>query len=560
MQIEFLHPTFLLLLPLYLLIVWFLNRHFRVVEFSNLKLLKKAVKSSFDYSKILKFLIALFMVLALATPVKKQMHQANKTKGYDISILLDASDSMQEDNRFNVAKNIIANFLKQRKNDNIALSLFANYAYVASPLTYDKKSIEQMLKFIKLGVAGSRQTALNEALFLGADIFKKSDSKNRVMILLTDGINTVNSVSLQSAISRIKSFNIKVYTIALGKRGDFNKELLERIAKQSGGKFYQALKPEELELIYSEIDKLESGKVESKSYATYTHYFQYPIAIALILLIIYGILYKKSYSKPLLIATAIFMLIALYRPQSTKNILTSQSNTSFAVAVDLSYSMDAKDIYPNRLAFAKSKIEQLLKELTGQSVALYAYANEGYLISPATKDYERLIYLVKNLEPIGIKRDRADILKLLKTINVSNKELKSVIIFSSTNSEYKEALNFANRHKIKLYIYAVATAKGSIVKVDGRVLKDSLGNIELFELKSLKALADATSGAYKTYSLSNNLEDFISAIDSKTSSPNPHKQKDELFYIPLMIAFILYILSLIRRKLWKYYYCFYYQF
>ena len=548
MQIELLYPTFLLLIPLYLLIIWFLNRHFRQVEFSNLKMLKKAVKSAFDYSKILKFLIAFFIVLALATPVKKHMHQASKAKGYDISILLDASDSMQEDNRFGVAKEIIGNFLRERKNDNIALSLFANYAYVASPLTYDKNSIEQMLKFIKLGVAGSRQTALNEALFLGADIFKKSDSKNRVMILLTDGINTVNGVSLQSAISRIKSYNIKVYTIALGKKGDFNKEVLESIATKSGGKFYQALKPEELELIYNEIDKLESGKVESKSYATYTHYFQYPLAIALILLLIFAMLYRDSYSKVLLIATALFMAIALYRPQSTKLLLSSQNDTSFAVATDLSNAMDAKDIYPNRLAFAKSKIEQLLKELTGQSIALYAYANEGFLISPQTKDYERLSYLAKNLEPVGIKRDRADILKLLKAINASNKELKSVILFSSTNSDTKEALKYAKKHNIKLYIYAIATPKGAIVKVDGRVLKDLQGDIELFRLKSLKELANGSGGSYKRYSLSNDLSDFISSIDSKTTSPNPHKQKNELFYIPLIVAFILYILSLVRRR------------
>ena len=544
----FLHPYFLLLLPLYLFIVWLLNRHFRRVEFSNLKLLKKAVKSSFDYSKVLKFLIALFIVLALATPVKKHMHEASEVKGYDISILLDASDSMEEDNRFNVAKKIIANFLKKRKNDNIALSLFANYAYIASPLTYDKKSIEDMLKFIKLGVAGSRQTALNEALFLGANIFKKSDSKNRVLILLTDGINTVNSVSLESAISKIKSFNIKVYAIALGKKGDFNKEVLEYIAKQSGGKFYQALKPEELELIYNEIDKLESGKVQSKSYATYTHYFQYPLALALILLILFGILYSQSYSKPLLIATAVFMLIALYRPQSDKQILSRHNDTNFAIAVDLSYAMDAKDIYPNRLAFAKSKIEQLLKELTGQSVALYAYANNGFLISPQTKDYDRLSYLVKNLKAVGIKRDKANILNLLKAINTSNKELKSVIIFSSTNSESRKALAFAKEHNIKLYIYAVATTKGSIVKIDNRVLKNSLGDIELFGLKSLKALASGSEGDYKTYSLNNDLEGFISAIDSKTSTPNPHNQKSELFYIPLLLAFILYIFTLLKRR------------
>ena len=204
-----LHPEYLLLVPLYLLIIWLIKRKFKRVKFSNFELLTQSIKSSYDYSKVLKFLIVLLMVIALANPVEIEVKKQKSIKGYDISLLLDASYSMQEDNRFNKAKEIIKDFLKKRKNDNIALTLFANSAYVASPLTYDKASIIKMLKNINLGIAGGRSTALYEALFLGADLFDKSSSKNRVLILLTDGINTVKSVSLKSAIAKIKSKHIK---------------------------------------------------------------------------------------------------------------------------------------------------------------------------------------------------------------------------------------------------------------------------------------------------------------------------------------------------------------
>jgi len=549
MQIEFLYPLFLLLLPLYFFIEWLLSKHFKRVEFSNFKLLQKAVKKSFDFSKILKLLIVLFIVLALATPVTKQMHQAKTKKGYDISLLLDASDSMQEDNRFNTAKKIIAKFLKERKRDNISLSLFANYAYVASPLTYDKSSIEKMLKYIKLGVAGSRETALYEALFLGADLFKKSSNKNRVMILLTDGIDTVGDVSLKSAIDRIKKNRIKVYTIALGKTGDYNGEVLQKIATKSGGKFYTALKPEELDLIYSEINKLERAKIESKSYTTYNYYFIYPLIVATILMLIFAYIYRGRYSKVFMALALIFMGFALYRPSSTNSILNTKRGGEFAVAIDLSYSMDAKDIYPDRLTFTKSKINTLLNRLNGEKVALYGFANSGYLISPFTKDYERLKYLVKNLEPIGIKRDKSDILALLKAVNSVQNNKSSIIVFTSTDSKsITKAISYANSHNIKVNIYAVATKNGTTVKVDGKVLKDNFGNIKIFKLKShIKELALTTRGRYFEYSLSDDINKIIDNIDKNSSIAGSKEDKKELFWIPLLIAFAFFVLSLFKK-------------
>ncbi|HGZ70820.1 MAG TPA: VWA domain-containing protein, partial [Nitratifractor sp.] len=146
-SIEFLYPIAFLLLPLYLFLVWFVKKYYRRVGFSNVKLLKKALYKSFDYSKILKLAIVALLATALATPVTKENVQAKSKRGYDISLLVDASNSMQEENRFTIAKEIVANFIKERKSDNIALTLFANYAYVASPLTYEKESLLKVLQY-----------------------------------------------------------------------------------------------------------------------------------------------------------------------------------------------------------------------------------------------------------------------------------------------------------------------------------------------------------------------------------------------------------------------------
>ena len=539
-----LHPEYLLLVPLYLLIIWLIKRKFKRVKFSNFEFLSKSIKSSYDYSKVLKFLIVLLMVIALANPVEIEVKKQKSIKGYDISLLLDASYSMQEDNRFNKAKEIIKDFLKKRKNDNIALTLFANSAYVASPLTYDKASIIKMLKNINLGIAGGRSTALYEALFLGADLFDKSSNKNRVLILLTDGINTVKSVSLKSAIAKIKSKHIKVYTIALGKEGDYNKKVLQKIAKESGGEFFSAIKPEELELIYNKINSIEKAKIENSSYTSYKQYFKYPLIAAFILLLIYAYLYRGSYNKALLAAAALLLIVAIYNPSTLKFKKTSQINGEFAIAIDLSIYADVKDIYPSRLEFNKAKIKELLSHLKGQKVAMLGFANRAYLISPPTRDYDRLKYLVSNLEPSSIKRDKADFKKLLIAVNKTlSSNPKELVIFSSGGvGDLKEAKEYAINNNIKVYAYISATNSGDIIKQDGKVVKNSLGDIVVSRANSaFKELAKISGGKWIEYSLDDNTK-FAKDLGAVAKEHlGEKKEKSSLYYIPLIAAFIAFI-------------------
>ncbi len=101
--------------------------------------------------------------------------------------------------KFAMVKEIVIDFAKKRKNDRLALSIFADFAYIAVPLTYDKDSLIELLKRLDVGVAGTSKTALNEALFLSNNIFKNSTAKQKIAILLTDGNNNVNNIPLDVA-------------------------------------------------------------------------------------------------------------------------------------------------------------------------------------------------------------------------------------------------------------------------------------------------------------------------------------------------------------------------
>jgi Ca-activated chloride channel family protein len=289
----FLHPTYFLLIILYWVCAKYCKQKSSALYFSNLKLLKKTSKKYIISLKILKFLIFFFMVLALASPIKEEKILFDKNRGYEISLILDASGSMIEANKFQVVKKIVKDFINKRVNDKIALSIFADFAYVAVPLTYDKKSILHLLDLLDVGVAGNRRTALYEALYLGANIFKNSSSKNKIAILLTDGVNNVDSIPLDVAIKRVQKYNIKVYTIGIGQIGDFNPQVLKQIAIESGGKYFFASSKQELENIYKEIDKLEKSQIDIKKYVTYQYFYIYPLDIAIGLLFIYMLYYRR---------------------------------------------------------------------------------------------------------------------------------------------------------------------------------------------------------------------------------------------------------------------------
>ncbi len=292
-NIEFLFPYSFAIPFVFLLCQYICKEKKQSIYFSNFAMLQKASKNQALLVKTLKFLLIVFISIALANPVKKDELVINDNKGYEISLILDASGSMLEANKFKHTKDILIDFIKKRKNDRLALSIFADFAYVAVPLTYDKKSILELLKYVEVGIAGQRQTALYEALFLSSNLFKNSKAKEKIAILLTDGYDNANTIPLDVAIAKAKKYGIKVYTIGIGKIGDYDPNVLQTIANKTGGEFFQANSVEKLKQIYEHINKLEKSEIKAQKYVKKDYYYAYPLDIAIGLLLMLIVLNRR---------------------------------------------------------------------------------------------------------------------------------------------------------------------------------------------------------------------------------------------------------------------------
>jgi len=197
--------------------------------------------------------------------------------------------------KFGIVKDIVHDFIDTRKHDKLALSIFADFAYVAVPLTYDKESIKRLLSRIDVGIAGVQRTALYEALFLSSNLFKSSTSKEKIAILLTDGMDNANTIPLDVAIKTAQKYGIKVYTVGVGDEGrDFDPMPLTKIAQETGGKYFKANTVEKLKAIYTTIDKLEKSEIKADKYVKKSYYFQYVLAFALLFLISYFFVAHKE--------------------------------------------------------------------------------------------------------------------------------------------------------------------------------------------------------------------------------------------------------------------------
>jgi len=287
------YPAVFLLLLVFGICIIYCKPKANSIFFPNATLLKNSAKKQNWFLQILKILTALFLITALASPIKKDEIKIKNDKGYEISLILDASGSMAEMGKFDSVKSIVLSFVKARKHDKLALTIFADFAYVAVPLTYDKTSLSRLLEQIDVGVAGKKRTALYEALFLSTRVFKNSHAKNKVAILLTDGVDNTSSVPLNVAINTAKKYGIKVYTIGVGTARDFNPKVLREIANKSGGKFYNATNGADLKAIYSQIDKLEKSKIKANKYVKKSYYFIYFAIAGFITLLIYILGYRR---------------------------------------------------------------------------------------------------------------------------------------------------------------------------------------------------------------------------------------------------------------------------
>ncbi|MCD4667636.1 MAG: VWA domain-containing protein, partial [Sulfurimonas sp.] len=149
------------------------------------------MKNSVSASKLLfllKWLGIIMLIITLASPVRDEPYEVEPKDGYEIALILDASQSMQAKgfdrdnpnlNRFDVVKSIVSDFISQRKNDNIGLVVFGKYSFIASPLTYDENILNRIVSQLQVGMAG-KYTALYESLAQGVNLLKMTESNSKV--------------------------------------------------------------------------------------------------------------------------------------------------------------------------------------------------------------------------------------------------------------------------------------------------------------------------------------------------------------------------------------------
>lgn len=250
----------------------------------------------------LKMGLFALMVFALAKPFVYDAKANQHKKGRDLILALDASGSMAQSgfnakdrfkNKFETNLELASDFIAKRQDDNMGVVIFGTFAYTASPLTYDLVSLSYLLSMTNVGIAGE-STAIGDAILQSIRTLSYGEAQNKAIILLTDGYHNAGHTSPKTAVQKAKERGIKIYTIGLGKKSDYDVSLLERIAKESGAKSYAASSAKELQEVYHKINSLEPSPIRSENYLNQKLLIIFPLGLVFILLLLWVLWSQRS--------------------------------------------------------------------------------------------------------------------------------------------------------------------------------------------------------------------------------------------------------------------------
>ncbi len=299
---QFEYPYVFLILILFIVCAFTCKEKSAYMYMPNFFKISLHVKKNY-FKEAFKWFSIIMLITALASPLTKDEKSVTKPV-HAVMLLMDVSDSMSQgrmiinslggvDNKLNVAKRRASEYIKQRVSDHVGVIVFGDFAYVASPLSFDHDSSAILIESIKRGVAGSK-TAMYDALFLSARLLKNSKAKEKVVILLTDGFNTAGQIPLEVALRAIEDEKLKVFTVGIGRYGDYDENVLKLIAKKSGGEFFSARNSSNLEKIYAHIDKLQKSELRAKPEFNNNYLYMYPLGLSLSFLFFYLLFHVRG--------------------------------------------------------------------------------------------------------------------------------------------------------------------------------------------------------------------------------------------------------------------------
>ena len=310
---RFLSPLYLILLiPLGVLYFFKFKNKIEMPSLNFPFLAKNSGKKTVFNIKWLYFLeilMFLFMILALMRPQFGKKEIEEKIHGYSIMLVMDLSLSMKaadlKPSRFSVAKHVLKEFIKKRPNDMLGFTIFSGSSITLIPLTINHDMILNAIDNLKIGLLDDG-TAIGMGIASAVASLKNSKSKNKMIILLTDGDNNMGDISPDMAADIAKEFGIKIYAIGVGAKDrvpfpfktpfgtvvykmvnmKFNENVLKNIAQKTGGSYFRAIDAKSLQDIYENINKMEKSEFKIKYHMKYYDKFYIPLFISIILLLL----------------------------------------------------------------------------------------------------------------------------------------------------------------------------------------------------------------------------------------------------------------------------------
>ncbi|PIF04685.1 MAG: hypothetical protein CSA86_01085 [Arcobacter sp.] len=251
----------------------------------------------------------------------------------------------------------------------------------------------------------------------------------------------------------------------------------------------------------------------------------------------------------------ILFIIALGRPVINKkeqNI--KQSLIPLVIALDVSTSMMATDIYPNRISLAKKKLQEIIKIAKNATIGVVLFAKDSFILSPVTEDFVSLKFIVDNLDTNLDFTNGSNLFSTLEATKymLEDYKVKNLIVLSDggNNSNYEEELQYIKENDIVVYSIGLATKEGSPIPKNGSYLTNSSGDIVTVKLnESIKTLSLQSGGGYIDYTLDmSDVKAIINRINIQSSKEELNLQKvkvyTELFYYPLAVGIFLLLIAL----------------
>ncbi len=273
------------------------------------------------FVSVLRYLALALVVVAAARPQLADAREVIRGEGVDIAIALDVSGSMGETDfephRLGAAKEIIADFIEERKYDRIGLVVFSREAFIQSPPTLDHLALDRLLRDVYLADEMRLEdgTAIGSGMATAANMLKDSSAESKLVTLITDGVNNAGELDPISVATAAEAVGIKLYTIGVGREREggvsqtgssagavtqenpLDEETLRQIAAITSAKYYRATDAQALRGIYAEINALEKSDVEILNFVRYREILAWFLVPALALLLLELLLSNTAFRK-----------------------------------------------------------------------------------------------------------------------------------------------------------------------------------------------------------------------------------------------------------------------